>query len=402
MKRWTQQLILLLGVWVCCLTLGVALSHARVPVGDFISTQGQRLTLVFYPDSNVYELTPFSRPRYDILSNAQGEAQLLIRGFYTQMEEPQTLAVNVGPIEEIGLMSDSRGTRLQAKSTCMLVIEHTRESIRFLTGSPIAQRESVSPSYVPDTVVTRPTVGEWLPGSHLSVYVFWETGSLRRDEVVVDGDGAISYQELGRFAIKASSLVQLQLQLQQGLSLYLRHFDVGVHSRQISGSIITVLGALQRPEAQGEYAWTSGIRAADLLDSLGGVHAEAEQRVALYRMVDGEYERQWVDLGAFPNLAGEGLRPSDILYVPKRRQRSEIAVFGLVKRPGAQIVSEGTTFSKALETAGGTTATISNALSVSILRQDGESLEVAYNQLKGQRDLPLKHGDVVYLHTRVP
>ncbi len=405
MRRWFYPLCPQWILWLLGGFIFAAVCSAQTELAQIPSTHGDWLTFSFYPGRKVYELRPFNIPRYKILANDAGQLKIFIRGIFLQDDEPRESRINMGPVTRLQVRPQPGGMLLIADWEQPPIVEHTRRSIRFMfdearPSTLIGPTSNVADSSMEEASVLR-------PGDQLVIFVFWETGSMRRDEVTVESDKTIQYRELGKMTVAGLPLGLLRQHLEQRLQPYLRRFSVAIHHRRHPVPYITVVGELRRIAAAGEYKWHPKLKLIQLLRRLGGWGSQADlNRIALYRIVESDYERHIVNLETL--LAQDldlNLSAGDVVYLPAKQQSSEateVAVFGMVNSPGLQPFRSGQSLADVIRTAGGSTIPDHTGLRVSVLRQDGQRLSFTYSQSLQDETLTLKEGDVVYVHTYVP
>jgi len=164
---------------------------------------------------------------------------------------------------------------------------------------------------------------------------------------------------------------------------------------------VTVVGAVKLP---GKYDFDDGDRVSDALAQARGALDEARLTDAVLVRRDGSAKP--VDLQAITQHADQAgdvaLVDGDTLIVP--RWADQIAVMGMVSRPGTQPLEDGMTAMGAIAGAGGWPADGAAPARTVLWRQgEAEPEIIAINALALMRgdadvhDIPLQPGDIIYV-----
>lgn len=272
-----------------------------------------------------------------------------------------------------------------------------------ITGSPVVDRQIIAASAI--RVAAEPSP-EYFIGSGDVLFVNVagrpELGSPVDAQLPgsrVDGLGFIHLPLVGKVKVSEKSIEQVQNQLQQQFSPYLRDPWVVVEIVEYKSKPLYLLGQFK---AAGTYYMDRPLTLLQALSLGGGLLDTANLRSA--RLIrDGR--AQPVDIFSLVKQGGVAeniwMQSGDSIYVPDDKNQN-VFVFGAVKKPGSVIMPNGQlSLPQALASAGldeiGT-----NLTQIRIIRSQsmhrGELLVVDFTQSMQGQSLPfqLQEGDIVY------
>jgi len=155
-------------------------------------------------------------------------------------------------------------------------------------------------------------------GDILEIFV-WQNPDLSKD-VIVGPDGKISVPLAGRIKVIGMTITQLENQLQEKLSRYVKYPQVSVMVKKISGSKILVLGEINYP---GIYTYQGAINLLDVIALAGDFTEEAREDSVMVVRGIGREKTQVMRVNILALLkkgttkSDINLEPDDVVYVPK-------------------------------------------------------------------------------------
>ena len=156
------------------------------------------------------------------------------------------------------------------------------------------------------------------PDDIIEVFV-WQNPDLSKD-VKIGPDGKISYPLVGRTKAAGLTCGQLEKEIKEGLSKYIKNPQVSVTVKRMSGSKIVVLGEVNYP---GIYTYTGSLNLIDAVGIAGDLTESAQDESVM--IVRGNLtDNPEVLRINLRSIIREGtmdkniiLRPNDVVYVPK-------------------------------------------------------------------------------------
>lgn len=109
-------------------------------------------------------------------------------------------------------------------------------------------------------------------GDKMEVFV-WQNSDLTKD-VTVGPDGRISYPLVGRIQAAGLSIGQLEEEIKQKLSKYVRYPEVSIMMKEFAGNKVIVLGEVEYP---GMYTYTGSIDLIEAIALAGDFTEKAQQ-----------------------------------------------------------------------------------------------------------------------------
>jgi len=276
------------------------------------------------------------------------------------------------------------------------------------------QPSSSVPIAVPLRTTTQPAdIGSpFYDDDILDIMVFWHNGEFRRDTVYVK-NGRISYRELGTVNVAGKNPRQIDALLSEQLKQYLVNYDVVVMLKDqmlqlnktvgIAGEVYSApLSSVYPRKGPGEYPWSENLSLLNFIDSSGGLTNKADLRNVKIIHRNGQVIQVDIQEMRNDNLK---LQPNDLVYIPARIEADEqsVVVYGLVKKPGTKKMGKGLTIRQAIVEAGGPKYV--KAMQVVLLRNNGEKKQLNLQRIWVTKDrsvdVKLKHGDVIYVCTKL-
>ena len=226
----------------------------------------------------------------------------------------------------------------------------------------------------------------------------------------VSQQGVIVVPMVGEVNVKGMTTGDLQRELGQRYSKYIRNPQVGVLITEYRQRV-SVMGAVQKP---GVFELTGPKTVIDMLGMAGGVTERAGNQVHVYRQdINGERQNFVVDLMVLANNAGTApsdskeaafinlpMQAGDVINVP---QAGMFFVDGAVLKPGSYPLGRQYTLTQAVATAGGVDHELADYAAVAIMRRRGptetETIPVDWDNVKSGKavDPQLQPDDVIYV-----
>lgn len=241
------------------------------------------------------------------------------------------------------------------------------------------------------------------PGDHLAISVYGD--NTLSQTTVVQSDGSIQYQLIGRVPLAGQSPEQAKETLTRAFAKYVKHPVVSVAIVQAGVENVLVMGNVKQ---QGRYQIRSGAHVTEALAAAGGV-ANFNGEFPKVRVLQGDGTLQVADLQALLRKgdATQNIPVGDnaTVYVTGA-ETIRVQVLGAVVRPGNVEVFEGDRLSMALARAGADAQAKPDLNHVFIRRKDpttGKSVSYEvdlYKALKGgdqHYDPVLQKDDTVYV-----
>ena len=241
------------------------------------------------------------------------------------------------------------------------------------------------------------------PGDHLAVSVYGD--NTLTQTTVVQSDGSIQYQLIGRVPLAGQTPAQAKETLTRAFAKYVKHPVVSVAIVQQGVENVLVMGNVKQ---QGRYQIRSGAHVTEALAAAGGV-ANFNGEFPKVRILEGDGTLHVADLQSLLRKgdASQNLAVGDnaTVYVTGA-ETIRVQVLGAVVRPGNVEVFEGDRLSMALARAGAEAQAKPDLNHVYIRRKDpatGQSVSYEvdlYKALKGgdqHYDPILQKDDTVYV-----
>ena len=224
----------------------------------------------------------------------------------------------------------------------------------------------------------------------------------------VSQQGVIVVPMVGEVNVKGMTTGDLQRELGQRYSKYIRNPQVGVLITEYRQRV-SVMGAVQKP---GIFELTGPKTVIDMLGMAGGVTERAGNQVHVYRQdVNGARQNFVVDLMVLANNAGTApsdtnafinlpMQAGDVINVP---QAGMFFVDGAVLKPGSYPLGRQYTLTQAVATAGGVDHELADYAAVAIMRRrsptETETIPVNWDSVKSGKavDPQLEPDDVIYV-----
>lgn len=226
----------------------------------------------------------------------------------------------------------------------------------------------------------------------------------------VSQQGVVVVPMIGEVNVKGMTTGDLQRELGQRYSKYIRNPQVGVLITEYRQRV-SVMGAVQKP---GVFELTGPKTVIDMLGMAGGVTERAGNQVHVYRQdVQGERQNFVIDLMVLANNAGKvpndskdnafinlPLQAGDVVNVP---QAGMFFVDGAVGKPGSYPLGRQYTLTQALATAGGVDHELADYAAVAIMRRRGptdtETIPIDWDSVKSGKaaDPQVQADDVIYV-----
>ena len=156
-------------------------------------------------------------------------------------------------------------------------------------------------------------------GDTIEVFV-WRDPDLTRD-VTIRPDGKLSYPLIGTIKAAGLTIDQLQNEIKEKMSEYIRYPEVTVTVKKFAGNKIIVLGAVTYP---GIYTYSGTMTVLEAI-AMAGDFTDEGKRESIIVVSDNLTERPKVKRINVLRVMREGtskrdilLKPNDLVYVPRR------------------------------------------------------------------------------------
>lgn len=156
-------------------------------------------------------------------------------------------------------------------------------------------------------------------GDTIEIFV-WQNQDLSRD-VIIRPDGKLSYPLVGTIKAAGLTIDQLQYELKQKLSQYIRSPEVTVSVKEFKGNKIIMLGEIASP---GIYTFEGSINLLEAI-AMAGDFTDEGKRESVIVVSDNLTEYPKVKRVNLFKAIRKGtssedilLKPNDVVYVPRR------------------------------------------------------------------------------------
>lgn len=426
---------LLCFITLCFFTLNAHPELTTLTEVDLENGPSFTITMQDDTDKCFIELNPIRPTAVGYLEPSEDKSKLILNlpGIQIPSGDIPALLVNTDTINTISIRRKP-GLRPALQIIFTLVnarnkvnVDQTREKVivTFMKGS-----EPPSQTPIPEISSTLPQteMARLLPfelasndGDILDVIIFWHNGEFRRDTVTVK-NGQISYREIGAIEIAGKELRQIGELLSERLKEYLVNYDVIVIPKDRTGqtdksvgiaSAVGVQSLAYRRTGPGEYIWGENLTLFNFISSSGGWTNRADLRdvklIHRNKLATQSGRATQVNVQRMKETGDHRtdlkLRPNDLIYIPAliKADEQQVGVYGLVKKPGMKKIGKGWTISQAIAVAGGPKYV--KAMRVILLRRNGDKIERDLAKIlitrDGNADKTLKHGDVIYVGTKL-
>jgi polysaccharide biosynthesis/export protein len=279
------------------------------------------------------------------------------------------------------------------QSASAAAVEQFNRDLALLAQPQAQQQGSASPDYRlgPEDIV------------HITLFNVPkedETVTPREVDARVTQEGTLALSLLGDVQAAGKTTSDLEQELRERYSKYIRNPQVGVRVSQFHSQRISVLGAVRNPNV---YELSGPKTLVDLLAIAGGITEKAGNQVHIYRQGPEGRQSLVIDLYALASNRAVGNTPvqaGDVINVP---QAGMFFVDGAVNKPGSYPLSRPYTLSQALTVAGGTKATLANFSGITIYRRKDpttfDRMEVNLKEVRngGAADPKIEANDVIYV-----
>lgn len=289
------------------------------------------------------------------------------------------------------------------------------ELLRQAEGGPVEAVTKIEPletGEVPEIspwVSAGPERGEYRIGVGDVLYVsVWQNPDLTLD-VTVRPDGRISFPLIDEVDAENLTLSRLDRIMTEKLKEFVRHADVSVSLKEMSGGTISVMGAVKYP---GVYSIAGGKTVFEAIAMAKGATQNALLEEVLVIRKDPDNPRplkvNFAEILNEGNMEGDlALRDRDIVYVPSVERAAggkvSVLVLGEVNNPGVHYLTGRRTVLEAIAVAGGLTAdaTLKDVL---VVKADAKgqgpnkvNLAAIFRQGRIEEDFALSEQDLVYV-----
>ena len=171
----------------------------------------------------------------------------------------------------------------------------------------------------------RPLIGEEpseyyiAAGDTIEVFV-WREPDLTRD-VAIRPDGKLSYPLIGTIKAAGFTIEQLQNEIKERLSEYIRYPEVTVSVKEFAGNKIVILGAINYP---GIYTYSGTMTVLEAI-AMAGDFSDEGKRESVIVVSDNLTEHPKVRRVNVFRVMRKGtskrdilLKPNDLVYIPRR------------------------------------------------------------------------------------
>ena len=248
------------------------------------------------------------------------------------------------------------------------------------------------------------------PGDLLEIN-FWEAGTSKKEEILVQQNGRISFGFVEDLFVKGLTVSQLDELLTKNLKQYFRKPRIDIFVKEYNSKSITLLGAITPKSVggggAGKYVLSGRTTLLEILTKAGGPTENANLKTVNIRRKNGKL----ITLDIFKAIQ-EGdpdkdfvLNDGDLVFIPTLDiAGNRVYVFGEVEKPGTySFKSSKIRLADAISEAGGPTV-FAAAAETRVVRGEITKPEILLADLQGliengdqSQNISLVNGDLVYV-----
>jgi protein involved in polysaccharide export with SLBB domain len=248
------------------------------------------------------------------------------------------------------------------------------------------------------------------PGDLLEVS-FWEAGTSKKEEILVQQNGNISFGFVEDLSVKGLTASQLDELLTKNLKQYFRKPRIDIFVKEHHSKSVTLFGAVTPKNigggGAGKYVLTGRTTLLQILTKAGGPTENANLKMVNIRRKNG----QLITLDLFKAIR-EGdpdkdfvLNDGDLVFLPTLDiAGNRVYVFGEVEKPGTySFKSSKIRLADAISEAGGPTV-FAAAAETRVVRGEITKPEILLADLQGliengdqSQNITLANGDLIYV-----